>query len=538
MNNKIEDGIINNLKQTRNKFDNTLNHLDYSSKILALDGSIGNKLLLYNETDDIMFKYELQKEIRSNIELLHFNNPNLGIIFYYLKDNDKAIFDYMRSRDDFSLKSFPRLAKQKGVRFFGPHQSVYKGIENTVLSIAREVEAFDTESYVYIESGFDRFDKLLNDVQYGLEVQHILINDTGEIVYSEDQGILEIGQDFKNISERDNKMYHKGYYLFEEKSKYGWQIITAIKSQDYNKAVNNWFESFFVIALISVLGSIFFAVIIWRMINKPLNILHNEIGLISEKQFDSTISYTNVQEFDELLYSFQYMRERILNLISEVKENEKRKSNLEVEMLMHQINPHFLHNTLNSIQWLAKMNGQSEIDKIIRQLTRLLHYNLGKDGNVVSIFEEIEAAKTYLKLLKIRYEYQYSIIIDADEDQLKNIQMPRFILQPLVENCLFHGLEGDEGKVEVLVKGGDNVIQIIISDNGKGMNREKIRDLMYNKEHETNTKIGLGIGLNYVQRMLKSFYGTVELFKIESEVGKGTKFIIEIPKNMELRNQK
>ncbi|MFP4662247.1 MAG: sensor histidine kinase [Halanaerobiales bacterium] len=528
VNNQIENGIYNNLNQIKNNFDNILNQLDYSSKLLALDGSIGNKLSILMEDPEIMVKYQLQKEIIENIELMSYGNPNLGIIRYYSKNKDISLSAMMLSTDDFYIEEQPLLAAKKGIKYFGPHQSIYEGIENEVFSIVREVNIPDIECYVYIESGFGRFRDLIEDVHYGFNVKHIIINNQGKILYSELPELFVTNLDYNDSYALNTKQLYKGHYIFGQSSQYGWTILTAIEKDQYDKAVSSWLTSYSIIGVISIIISLLFGVAIWRMVSRPLNILHNEITLVSRKQFDSDIEHTNVEEFDEVLDQFQLMRKRIVELINEVKWREKAKRELEVEMLMHQINPHFLHNTLNSIQWLAKMNGQTEIDDVIRRLTRLLHYNLEKNGNAVTLEEEIKAVKTYLKLLQVRYDYEFVINVDADEMALKT-EMPRFILQPLVENCLFHGLSCEEGKIEVNIKELAQFIRIVISDNGNGMNPEKLKNLFLKSDSEDRT-VGFGIGLEYVQRMLKTFYDSNKVnLNIESKLGEGTRFIIYIP---------
>lgn len=528
----IENGIHNNLEQVKDNLEAMLNHMDYSSKSLALDGSIGNKLSILLEKPDIMVVYNLRKEIWENIELMNYSNPNLGIIRYYIKNSKNTLSDFIISSEDYPISQLPLLAEQKRVKFLGPHQSIYKGIKNRVFSMTREVDIPDHDFYVYIESGFNKFNELLNDVQYGLPVQHILLNDNGNIVYSELPEDFKIESKLTSTLEKDKKVKYKGYYIFGQESKYGWKIFSLISQEEYNEAFNSWFKSYFLIAIVSVLISIIFATAIWRMVNKPLNTLHDEIISVSENQFDSVIVNTNVKEFDEVLEHFQVMRKRIANLISEVKQKEKAKRSLEVEMLMHQINPHFLHNTLNSIQWLAKMNRETEIDDVIRRLTRLLHYNLGKEGNIVTVSDEIEAVKTYLKLMQVRYDYDFSVRVFVDKETLLN-PMPRFIIQPLVEDCIFHGLNGEEGIIDVNVKESRDYIKIVISDNGQGIDKDMVAELLSNSNGQV--KVGLGIGLKYVRTMLETYYGDIKVFDIKSKLGEGTKFVIRIPKVLEGR---
>ncbi len=186
-------------------------------------------------------------------------------------------------------------------------------------------------------------------------------------------------------------------------------------------------------------------------------------------------------------------------------------------------------NTLDTVHWLAMINGQKEIDRLVKSLNKLLYYNLGKMGQVSTIEEEIDALRQYLVLQQIRYDFQFDVRIEVDESVLKQ-PVPRFILQPLVENSLYHGLS-DDGYIEVSVA-LDKDIRISIHDNGAGMKEETIQEILNNRTVE-HKKVGMGIGMNYVKRMLDARYGDNASLEIKSEVGKGTSVLLTLPLSRE-----
>jgi two-component system sensor histidine kinase YesM len=150
---------------------------------------------------------------------------------------------------------------------------------------------------------------------------------------------------------------------------------------------------------------------------------------------------------------------------------------------------------------------------------------LGKLGQASTIQEEIEALKQYLTLQQIRYDFQFDVQIHVDEDVL-NMSIPRFILQPLVENSLYHGLS-DDGYIKIDVR-LTHAIHISIHDNGSGMSEETIHNLLNNPKVE-NRNVGMGIGMNYVKRMIESQYGDQAELNIESVIGKGTSIFLSLP---------
>lgn len=171
------------------------------------------------------------------------------------------------------------------------------------------------------------------------------------------------------------------------------------------------------------------------------------------------------------------------------------------------------------------MNGQKEIDKLVTLLVKVLHYNLGKQSIIVTIGEEIEAIRNYMELQRIRYDYEFEFNVEADPDVL-SAAVPRFLLQPLVENSIYHGLS-DNGKVDVIItahRAGE--VRLRVSDNGAGMDQAKIEELL---AEDTVRKRGLGIGFAYVMRMLRMYFGEQMSLEIVSGAAGGTTVSIIIP---------
>ncbi|MNC36743.1 putative sensor-like histidine kinase [compost metagenome] len=172
------------------------------------------------------------------------------------------------------------------------------------------------------------------------------------------------------------------------------------------------------------------------------------------------------------------------------------------------------------------MNGQKDIDRLVVSLNKLLYYNLGKRGQVSTIREEIDSIRQYLTLQQVRYDFAFDVRIHVDDDVLE-LAIPRFILQPILENSLYHGLH-DEGYIQVEV--GKDKGQIIISvyDNGAGISEEEIGKLLHQQQIEQQ-KAGMGIGMSYVKRMIENQYGGRASLEIHSELGKGTTVFLKIP---------
>ena len=306
-------------------------------------------------------------------------------------------------------------------------------------------------------------------------------------------------------------------------------MVSVIAKTDFNKEKNQWILQISLVSFIFLAVTIFLAWLLWKMVYRPMRQLQTEIMAMSRAQSKTRVVKTRIPEFDYLLNQFHKMKKQIWRLFKEIEHKEKQRVDLEVEKLLYQINPHFLMNTLDTVHWLAVMNNQNEIDRLIQALNKLLHYNLGKLGESSTIEEEIDAMKQYLLLQQIRYDFQFDVRIEVGQDMLKK-PVPRFILQPLVENSLYHGLRAsDDGYIHVIVKMNIG-IEISIHDNGAGMSEETIRKLL-NEQTVEKQKVGMGIGMNYVKRMIESRYGNEAKLEIHSEIGKGTSIYLTLPMN-------
>jgi len=519
---KIENGIQNTLAQTRINLENTLSNMEYASLQLSQDGSVGQSLSKLLSSQRVFEKMQLTEEIQRNLNLVNFTNPYLGVMLYYFTDPKAFKFENRDIRKDFAVDTLPMLSRVKGATFFGPHTTAYKHSQNQVFSMIRPIEVPEMAPhsvYVYLETNLLLFEKIINKKQYGMTASHVLLNQTGEVAYSDDPTRYPPNSHFlfQNAS---------GDYFFHEKSDQGWRIVVAIQKRDFEKEFRSWLLKYGSISLACVAISIVLALLVWRTVYRPIRKILKEIRLMSDSKFNSQLKLTHIHEFDTVLYEFDQMRSNIKELFAEIEQKERTKAHLEVEKLLHQINPHFIHNTLNTIQWIARMNGQDEIDRLVSIFTRVLHYNLGKEGAIVTLSEELGAMKDYVALQRIRYDYQFDVRYDIDEALLVHT-IPRFILQPMVENALYHGLGDESGIIEVIVAAQDGFMNIQVKDNGAGMTEEEVSQLL---SHRSDTrKSGLGIGLSYVLRMISVHYGDKGCFQIESQIGQGTTMTLHLP---------
>ncbi|MBW7457355.1 sensor histidine kinase [Paenibacillus sepulcri] len=524
--NKIQDGIQSNLRQVEYSLENAIGNLNSVSEQLAFKGTIGRELEILLTSGNAYERSQMTTQINSELNLITFTNTNVGLTMYYFQKDGLHQFETSGVKPDFDPKRLPLLAEYYGITYYGPHVSYDRFNNKYVLSAMRKVDLPSrNDVYVYIESNFKLTESILDNGENAQHAFYLFLDNNHKITYSEIPEEFPINSVFTSDTAVKSHGLHNEYYWFDETSNQGWSIVSVISNADYNKEMNKWFLQTIVSSLFFLGVSVLMAWLLWKMVYRPLSNFNKEIKLMTSNKTPSLLVRTRIPEFDQLLDQFRDMKTQIWDLFVEVQQKEKRRADLEVEKLLYQINPHFLMNTLDTVHWLAVMNGQNEIDRIISSLNKLLHYNLGKLGQSSTIRDEVDALKQYLILQKIRYDFEFQVDIEVDQSLL-DMPIPRFILQPLVENSLYHGFS-DNGVIQVRVK-AQEMIEISIQDNGSGMTQEAINKLLHSEQMERE-KVGMGIGMNYVKRMLEVYYNGKARIHIESAPGQGTSIYLSLP---------
>ncbi|MFB5677670.1 sensor histidine kinase [Paenibacillus terreus] len=531
LNTKLQSGIQSNLKQVTLSLENTLNNLNHVSQQLAFEGNIGKQLERFMIADQPYDRSYLTDQIKYQLNLVTFTNPNIGLTMYYFHNDRSFLFETTGVKESFNIDRLPVIASYYGITYYGPHLSNDQFNNQYVLSALRKVELPERgDAYVYIESGFKLTQSILDLDGVSKNANHLILDNNGRISYSELKDVFPENTMFPGLrSPPLGSGETAEYYWYRQISNQGWSVVSLISKADYNKEKNRWIVQMLALFLLFTTVSLVFGWLLWKMVYRPLSKFNKEIKRMANSNFDAVTTQSRIPEFEMLLTQFQHMKLQIAQLYSEVQMKEKRRADLEIEKLLYQINPHFLMNTLDTAHWLAVMNGQEEIDRLVTSLNKLLYYNLRKGNQISTIREEIDSLKHYLTLQQIRYNFQFDVRIHVN-DELLDVNVPRFILQPLVENALYHGLD-DEGRIEVEVSRNER-LEIAIQDNGAGISEETISALLEQEQTERQ-RAGMGIGLNYVKRMLESYYEGNASLTVSSEMGKGTRIVIRLPINRE-----
>jgi two-component system sensor histidine kinase YesM len=300
-------------------------------------------------------------------------------------------------------------------------------------------------------------------------------------------------------------------------------------------------KSLSIILIFSAVGfSVLAAWSLSRSIYSPIKKLHDVTTTITKNDLKALMSSDNVDEITELGLSFNIMIGKIKELLdSKIKEQENLKK-AEMRALQAQINPHFLYNTLDTIIWMAESKKTDDVVKIVAALSNFFRISLSKGMDWITIGEEVERIKSYLTIQKMRYRDILDFTIEVDEEVADNTIL-KLILQPLVENALYHGIKNkrEGGTISVRARRkGDFEVLLEVEDNGIGFTPEKLFQLRTELEDDSgDIKMESGFGIGNVNKRIRLYYGKQYGVYVQSEYTTGTCVTLVIPAKVEISLQ-
>jgi two-component system sensor histidine kinase YesM len=307
---------------------------------------------------------------------------------------------------------------------------------------------------------------------------------------------------------------------------------TNTQYQQMREALARWEMSYFVLTFAAVCFSVLAAWGISRSIYIPIKKLHDVTTTITKNDLQALVTGDNVDEITELGMSFNIMIGRIRDLLdAKVKEQENLKK-AELRALQAQINPHFLYNTLDTIIWMAESKKTEEVIQIVSALSSFFRISLSKGRDWITIGEEVERTRSYLTIQKMRYRDIMDYRIEV-EDRVSGNTILKLILQPLVENALYHGIKNKRQGGTIIVrakqKNEDDVL-LEVEDDGIGFTPEKLAQLQAELDDDSgDIKLESGFGIGNVNKRIRLYYGKQYGISIQSEYSTGTCVSLVIP---------
>lgn len=385
------------------------------------------------------------------------------------------------------------------------------------------------------------FDYAGGGVDYISDDGTFVLSDTGVLLHGSDNGIYEQmlrtageWQSTDSSSTAKKRISGKTYCISCMKTpRKQWQLITIFPEEHLLRGVRRIFNAMGVFLIIASGIGIFIAWIFSSEVAGDLGRIEEGLAEYEKGNFYHRIHPVHYDEIGLLGLEVNHMAAKIGELLIEVQRKEEEKRNLEVQTLQAQINPHFLYNTLGSLKWAAVRKGEQELADSLDALVELLRFTIKKAGSMVPLEEEIRYIQNYEAIEKMRYGDHFIIEYDIAPDTSR-IAVPGFILQPIVENSLLHGLDmtKDEGYIlirsEIWEVEDESYLRISVEDNGIGMDEETAKALLSGEDEKEYSGFS-SIGIRIVDRRLKELYGSRYKTQIITAQGQGCETILWIP---------
>lgn len=367
-----------------------------------------------------------------------------------------------------------------------------------------------------------------------MNIQQIVYDGMGNAVFDtiENTKIEEEIND-KLFSDKNNektfkcKIDNEDYLVLSKQSNMSkFRIAYVIPKVEFSRTLYSVQKFNILVGLLCLTFSIVVLGIIYQKILKPIAQIQKEMEKVEKGNLEIVEWNYKNDEIGRLAASFTKMLRSIKDKNHQIIEAEKKKREYEIKILQAQINPHFLYNTLDSIKWMAIVNGEKTIERMVYALGRLLRKTISDNKEFVKIEEEIENIRCYIEIQRLRYYDSFDYNENIAED-CKSVMIPRLTLQPLVENALYHGIYncGRRGKILVDIKREGDSVKLSIIDNGRGMD-------IHEALQQNNTKKGdyvSKIGVQNVNERIKLYYGEKYGLSFESIKGEFTKAQLCIP---------
>ena len=424
-------------------------------------------------------------------------------------------------------------------------QHIISGERPWVITLSRGIRdregSGEKEGVFFIDLNYSAISELCDQSTVGTKGYAFILDARGNIVYHPQQQQLYNELQTENISlimdtEDDTVLTGTGsngkLYSISRSDKTGWTVVDCTNVRELLSKSRQAQSIYVLMAVLLVIVSLLFSRFMARSITLPIQKLRDSMEKVQEGDFSiSDVVVDSDNEIGSLTKSFDVMTHRIQELMEQNVYEQEQKRKSELKALQSQINPHFLYNTLDSIIWMAEGKKNEEVVLMTASLARLLRQSISNEDEVVPIANEVEYARGYLTIQKMRYKDKLEFQIDVDPSIL-HIPLIKLVLQPIIENAIYHGLKYKESKGLLIIKGfmkdGNAVLQVI--DDGVGMDEETLAHI-YDR-HKVNYHSN-GVGVYNVQKRLKLYYGDDYGITYESKKGEGTTATITIPGRQE-----
>lgn len=543
------------LQQVNDNIDNEIYELDRIASGLSVDTSVleildkpktGQLRDIYKNNAVMDEKINTLMDFRTNIEGLFLFSYD-GEVYQYRGINNSIRLDYIFTSARWYLTMKSQGVSKLLIPTHTQDEVLTSGKKKVVFSYVKEIRDFETGKSlgdVLIDVNTDVIKKIWDKLNTQSSIELMIVDNNKTIIYHTHEEMIstQFRSNYisKILEEKNGSIIttinkRPALVTFNTSPLSNWTVISIIPINVLYKDITKISYVIIVAVGLFMLLSLFISVLISRSITRPIFELRKTMKLAEMGQLDINVPIKRNDEIGALSTSFNNMLGRINSLIQTVYETKILKREAELSALQAQINPHFLYNTLQTIDILAENEGIWVISMVCRSLSRMFRYSISRGREFIPLSSELEHIKDYIYIQKLRFKERFEVEYEIEKNLL-DYRVIKLIIQPIVENALLHAVQNKKDKciIKISAKVITETLYITVEDTGLGIDEEQLKDIkeslndeiIHTKTDNIQTK---SIGMKNVNSRIRMYFGESYGVSIDSTINIGTKVTLTIP---------
>lgn len=548
----VRESIVQISKQTAESLSAILNGGIHTSDFIAGNPNIQQATMRLNNSPSYEENWNYQF-INSLLNNMVYSNPFVRIVYVFKEEGrgwGSGAFSEtkLRSIRLSELEWVKEVKRRDGALLWqGIQYDLFNGGgvgTDLVVPVSRVLKNFDTlENIGLVQVLLDGSSILgtIDKLKLGKTGTFFVVDTAGRIMIDSDLTLInkqvEDPELYKNIvghdrTEFEYRMNGVPYYGVKQVLSNGWMLVGTVPVHEITGQLDRLKSRVVISSAVFSILAIAIGLLIANKVIKPVNQLTRDMKRIKQGDMKVRTAVRSSDEIGLLGKQFNRMLDEIERLIHQVNDEQSQKHHAELRAVTHRVHPHFLYNTLSTLGWLIQSNQNDRAFGVLSALNRLLEANMGKSGSIITVAEELDIIRKYLVILELRYEKKFRLELDV-EPGLEGIVIPRMLLQPLVENAIFHGIvpKKSDGRIWIRIRLAEGNVEFLITDDGLGIGSRKLEAL---NDPETAIASGeIGIGLRHLYDTLRLHYAGHSEWSVTNGLEQGAAVRILLKKQLE-----
>ena len=488
----------------------------YVASYLEKNKNLASLLAMSAESQNIMDDKTDFKNLKDIIKVSEKSDEFIKKIFLVSENgniisNEKVNLE--TNKDMKNISWYKKLINSNNMAFASKadFSKISSDSSKNIISISKEIKDKNNKrlGFVVINLSYKFLEDFLSTINFGKDGYVFILSSEEELLFKS-KNMEDFGKkDYEKLLKKrmkPEKMDFVSSNVFIPNTQ--WKLVGISFSNAISNLKRQLIESSLILALIVFILTLLVSIFVSKKISKPIIYLIGEIKKTDKKLYKIKSLPQASSEIQILTKEYNNLIDRIFVLTEDIEKKEEQKRTYQVKALQSQINPHFLYNTLDTILWLVEFGENEKSIKVTKNLGMLLRNSLNIDEDFVKLDKEIEHAKNYLDIQKIRYDNKFTYEF-IKKIETSSLYVPKLILQPIIENAIYHGIREKKSKsyIKIIVEKNPEYLIIKIIDNGLGPKEKK---------ENIPTKLG-GIGMENVNNRIKLLCGEKYNLKMQRE---------------------